>query len=98
MTSSANFLVVDDNPDTRYVVVRTLGKSFPEAVIVECEDAETALGRARSPEFSAVIVHRTTEMTGVFFVQSLRQLNPTVPVLMISGIDRTHAAAAAGAN
>jgi hypothetical protein len=47
---------------------------------------------------TAAIVHRTTEMTGVYFVQSLRRLNPLVPILMISGIDRSHVALAAGAN
>jgi DNA-binding NtrC family response regulator len=97
LPATANFLVVDDNPDTRFVVVRTLTKSFPNCVVHECDAADSGLDRGRDPGLSAVIVHRTTEMTGVYFIQSLRQINPRVPVLMISGIDRTHAATAAGA-
>ena len=92
------FLIVDDNPDSRFVFVRTIMKQFPDAVLQECEDAEPALTSGREPGLSAVVVHRTTEMTGVYFVQSLRQLNSRVPIVMVSGIDRSHAAVAAGAN
>jgi DNA-binding response OmpR family regulator len=93
-----HFVVVDDNADTRFILVRALSKSFPDTIIQECWDTQTALDRAGAPGVTAAIVHRTTEMTGVYFVQSLRRLNPLVPILMISGIDRSHVALAAGAN
>jgi CheY-like chemotaxis protein len=92
------FVVVDDNADTRFIVVRSLTKTFPGAIVQESWDSQSALDYASAAGVTAVIVHRTTEMTGIYFVQALRKQNPNVPILMMSGIDRSHAALAAGAN
>ena len=93
-----HFVVIDDNADTRFIVVRSLAKTFPAATIKECSDAQRALDAASAPSVSAAVIHRTTEMTGLYFIQLLRKANPTVPILMVSGVDRTPAALAAGAN
>jgi len=93
-----HFVVIDDNADTRFIVVRSLAKTFPGATIKECADAQNALEAASTPAVSATVIHRTTEMTGLYFIQLLRKANPTVPILMVSGVDRTPAALAAGAN
>lgn len=92
------FVIVDDNADTRFILARSVSKQFPQAEMQECWDAESALQQASAPAVSAVVVHRTTEMTGVYFVQELRKTSPSVPILMVSGIDRSHVALAAGAS
>jgi DNA-binding response OmpR family regulator len=92
------FLIIDDNADTRFILARTMGKEFPDAVLQECWGTDDAMQRGAKSDVAAIIVHRTTEMTGVYFVQWLRKANPTAPILMVSSADRTHAALAAGAN
>jgi hypothetical protein len=47
---------------------------------------------------SAIVTHRTFEFDGVALVALLRAANPTVPVLMVSGVDRAKQAVEAGAN
>lgn len=93
-----HFVVIDDNADTRFIVARSLSKTFPGATIEECADAQRGLEACNAPGVSTAVIHRTTEMTGLYFIQLLRKTNPTVPILMVSGIDRTPAALAAGAN
>lgn len=93
-----HFVVIDDNADTRFIVVRSLSKTFPGATIDECWQAQPALDAAGAPRVSAAVIHRTMEMTGLYFTQLLRKTNLTVPILMVSGVDRTPAALAAGAN
>lgn len=47
---------------------------------------------------SLVVSHRTHEFDGVSLIGELRRRNATVPILMMSGIDRRGAALAAGAS
>jgi DNA-binding response OmpR family regulator len=95
---SHHFLLIDDNADNRFILMRAMTKSFPDALLEERWGTDAALESGSNPLVDAIIVHRTTEMTGVYFIQWLRKANPTVPIMMVSGIDRTHAALAAGAN
>ena len=52
---------------------------------------------AKSPNLSAIVSHRTWELSGAELVQKLREANSQVPIVMVSGIDRTGEAVAAGA-
>ncbi|MDO8540347.1 MAG: hypothetical protein Q7S40_07880 [Opitutaceae bacterium] len=45
-----------------------------------------------------VISHRTFEFDGISLIREFRSRNPSVPILMMSGVDRRDAARAAGAN
>ena len=91
------FLVVDDNDEHRFLLVKTLLRHFPHALLHECADEESALALAESSAITAIITHRSLGLTGVELVRRLRALNATVPIVMVSGIDRTSAALAAGA-
>jgi CheY-like chemotaxis protein len=91
------FLVVDDNDEHRFLLVKTLLRHFPHALLHECADEESALALATSPSLTAIITHRSLGLTGVELVRRLRALNATVPIVMVSGIDRTSTALAAGA-
>lgn len=92
------FLVIDDNADSRFLLVKTLLRKFPSAVIQECQDAESAVELAQYEGLVAIITHRATEIVGLKLVPLLRAANPQVPIIMVSGIDRRADALAAGAD
>lgn len=93
------FLVIDDNADSRFLLVKTLLRKFPQAVIHECQDADAAVLIARTtPELDAIVTHRAIEVDGITLVRLLRRVNHSVPLVMVSGIDRTTEALTAGAN
>jgi CheY-like chemotaxis protein len=97
MSSFYKFLVVDDNPDSRFLLVKTLLRKFPQAILQETQDGESALELTRSQELDALVVHRSAEVDGITLVRMLREVNQTVPIVMVSGIDRSKTALEAGA-
>jgi DNA-binding response OmpR family regulator len=97
MEHSYRFLIIDDNGDSRSLLVRTLIRKLPAAVVQECQHADPAVTLARSGKFSAIITHRTFEFDGIALVALLRAANPAVPILMVSGRDRENDALGAGA-
>ncbi|MGH7947476.1 MAG: response regulator transcription factor [Opitutaceae bacterium] len=90
-------MIVDDNPDSRFLLVKTLLRKFPQAILQETQDGESALALVRSDSLNAVVVHRAAEIDGITLVRMLRRTNPTVPIVMVSGLDRSQAAIEAGA-
>jgi CheY-like chemotaxis protein len=97
MTSPYKFLIVDDNADSRFLLVKTLLRKFPQAVLQETQDGESAVSLAQSDVLDAAIVHRAADVDGITLVRMLRTINPTVPIVMVSGLDRTGQALEAGA-
>jgi DNA-binding response OmpR family regulator len=98
MPSHYKFLIVDDNPDSRFLLVKTLLRKFPQAVLKETQDGESSVNLARTEALDAVVVHRAAEIDGVSLIRLIRQANSTVPIVMVSGIDRSKAAVEAGAS
>lgn len=98
MAQSPNFVVIDFHAESRYLLVKTLRRKFPEAQIHEMDDADKAIAIARTEHLAAVITHRTFDVEGVELVRRLRDADPAVPIIMVSGMDREEAALAAGAN
>ena len=96
--SCPHFLIIDDNPDGRFLVAKTILRKFPTAVILECQTAEAAFAAMDGQAISAVVSHRTFDAAGVELVRQLRKRNADVPILMMSGIDRHDDALLAGAN
>jgi CheY-like chemotaxis protein len=92
------FLVVDHNGDSRFLLVKCLLRKFPNAVILEAQDGDSALEMTRRGGLTAIISHRTVEMLGVELIEKFRETDLTVPIVMVSGIDRTGPALAAGAD
>ena len=92
------FLVVDENADSRFLLVKTLLRKFPQALLQECHDFDTAVSTARTDKLTAIVAHRTYDCDGIDLIATLRQANASVPIVMVSGIDRTPQALAAGAN
>src|SRR5215212_9052516 len=92
------FLVVDHNCDSRFLLVKCLLRKFPNAVVQEAKDGDSAIAMARRGGLTAIISHRTTEMLGVELIEKFREADVSVPIVMVSGIDRTQPALAAGAD
>jgi DNA-binding NtrC family response regulator len=97
MSPLPKFLVVDFHAESRFLLVKTLLRKFPGAAIFEEDDAERALELVRTRRFSAIITHRTFEVSGLDLVRMFREAAPELPIIMVSGIDRGQAALAAGA-
>lgn len=96
--ATPTFLVIDDNSDSRFLLVKTLMRKFPTAVIQECQSAESAVLLAGRKDLDAVVTHRSTELGGIALLRQLRAANADVPIVMVSSIDRRDAALATGAN
>lgn len=97
MLAPRKFLIVDDNSDSRFLLVKTLLRKFPQAVLQECQDGDAAIAIARMEKLDAIIAHRAAEVDGLTLIRMLRQTNPKVPIVMVSGLDRSQEAMAAGA-
>jgi CheY-like chemotaxis protein len=98
MQSRHTFLVIDDNPDSRFLLVKTLLRKFPDSVLQECQSSLPAIDSAKSERVSAVVLHRASDADGELLIRLIRRVNATVPIVMVSGYDRSKVALAAGAN
>lgn len=98
MNQHRQFLVVDDVADSRFLLVKTLLRKFPQSLVQECEESDVAVVAAGNAKLDAIIAHRSRDIDGITLTRMLRQMNATVPIVMVSGIDRRAAAAEAGAN
>jgi DNA-binding response OmpR family regulator len=98
MPAFQNFLVVDSDTDGRVLIVRTLLRVFPQAAIVEVQDFETAVSLAGGRHYDAIIAHRAIGADAGMLVSALRRADASVPIVAMSGIDRTRETLAAGAN
>src|SRR5438132_704339 len=90
------FLIIDDNLDNRFLLTKTIGRKFPTSEIRECDEIGAAISIASSEQLTAVISHRVDLTDGIDLIRQLRQVNPSVPIIMVSSYDRTREALAAG--
>src|SRR5437870_5450252 len=89
MLTPRKVLVVDDNPESRFLLTKTLMRKFPQVIILECGDADTAVRTLAAERLDIVVVHRATDVGGVDLVEMLREVTRAVPIIMVSGIDRS---------
>jgi ActR/RegA family two-component response regulator len=95
--AAQKFLVIDYNPDGLALLARTMMRKFPHAMLMQCLEPDAAVAAARAERLDAVVVHRPLLVEGVEMIRLLREVDPDVPILMVSGIDRTNEAIKAGA-
>ena len=98
MIEIPQFLVIDQNVDGLNLLVRTVQRKFPQAIVLECQDTETALAIARTEKLGAIVTHRAVGTGGIELVKLLRESNADVPIVMVSSVDRDVAAQAVGAS
>lgn len=97
MATSPRFLVVDFHAESRFLLVKTLLRKFPQAIIHECDEVEQGLEHVRTRALTAVVAHRTFDVSGADVVRRYRAADPQVPIVMVSGMDRRAEALEAGA-
>src|SRR4051812_20503234 len=97
MTPLPKFLVVDDIAENRYLLAKTLLRKFSGSLVQECEDSAPAIAAAQHDRLSAIIVHRGADIDGLTMIRLIRQVNPTVPIVMVSGRESCPGAIEAGA-
>ena len=96
--STPRCVVIDDNPGGRLFLSKILLSSFPRANIIECDNSEAAVRELGADKRTALfVVHRANDADGLPLAEMLRAASPTIPIIYLSGIDRTDAALAAGA-
>lgn len=91
------FLVIDSFEEMRLLVVRTLRRVFPNALITEAHDFEEALRLTRGNAYDAIIVHRAIGADAKTIIQLIRRDNSVVPIVAVSSMDRTDEVLGAGA-
>lgn len=92
------FLVVEADTDTRFLLSKTILRKFPQALIHEREQADAALSSAEAGKLTSAIVHDADDMEGTALVALLRESNPTLPILAVSCEADPAAALRAGAS
>lgn len=97
MANHKNFLVVDADADGRVLLARTLLRVFPDAAIVECQDAETAVNLVKAHNYDAVVAHRAIGADPEGLIRMIRERDRNVLLLSVSGIDRKKEVLNAGA-
>jgi CheY-like chemotaxis protein len=92
------FLVIDDNTESRMLLVKSLLRKFPTALVQECQDGDTAVAIAEADTLNAIVAHRTYDYDGATLVGLIRRTRPDVPLVMVSGHDHGPRAHQAGAD
>lgn len=98
MKQPRKFLVVDDNSEGAFLLTKTLLRKFPNATIQEQAEADGARAWVRKEKPDAIVIHRAWDGDAQTLVRELRQLAPDVPIVAVSGVDRSKETLAAGAN
>lgn len=91
------FLIVEHNPEGQFLLSKTLKRKFPDADVCECHEADAAVSMVKAETLDAVIVHRAADVDGTTLTKLLRDSNPAVMIVMVSGYDRSKEALGARA-
>ena len=94
------FLLVNDRSQDRFNLSATLLRCYPEAVVQECTDLNTAINLVRGlPEQhgTVVIAHRTPGSVGRDLIAALRGAHGSVPIVWNGEPHEAALAQAAGA-
>ncbi len=78
-------LLVDDNPDDRLLVARTLRREFPGVTVEQVRFAEELQATLEGPPFDVVVTdYQLHWITGLEVLQRVRDAWPEVPVIMFT--------------
>ena len=98
MPTTPVFLIVDKDLDGQSLLSRTLLRKFPSATVETCDDAFLAVALTNARKIDGIVVHRAIGVSGEDTVRQLRAVDPGVPIIMVSWVNRSDSALAAGAN
>jgi DNA-binding NarL/FixJ family response regulator len=101
MSVLRRFLIIDSDAGARFFVSRTLLRYFPQAVVQECQDLDTAVELVRSLPLgqhgTVVIAHQTVQADGRQLIKALRTAHASVPVVWTDEPDQSKWAESVGA-
>jgi CheY-like chemotaxis protein len=97
MSGPLSFLIVDDNADGRFLLSKTLLRCFPQCAVQECVDIDVAQALVRKLHPAAIVTHRARGLDGMETIRMLREADPHIPIVYLSGIDRAAESRIAGA-
>jgi len=81
------FVVVDDEPSVRAVLVRLLTRMYPQYGAAACAGSAEALAMITTGSVVGVLTdYALGTDTGVMLAQTIRARWPTLPVVLISGL------------
>lgn len=84
MIEGARILVIEDDPDVRFIVKETLGKIGYEVQAVE--SGLEGLEAIRRERFHLAIVNiKMPEMGGEETIREIRKIDPQIPVVVVTG-------------
>ncbi|MDO8542142.1 MAG: response regulator [Opitutaceae bacterium] len=79
------FLVLDDDPDIRFLNRHALERAFAGCEVIECETASDALQRCSITKPDAVVTdHQLRGDNGAAFIADLRRQGHTCPIVMVT--------------
>lgn len=96
MARSSAFLIVSAAPVESALYARTLNRRFPDALITEALPSEAG-DYCSHARFDAAVIHFNGAPEAVQAIQAMRRLDPQMPILATSGVNRAAKALAAGA-
>lgn len=82
-------MVVDDNPEGRFLLEHQLRKALTPCSIVACASASEALGVLQTSRIDAVITDNGLglDCSGVELISQARSQGITCPIVMVTGSD-----------
>lgn len=96
-TSPQKLLVIDHNTDNAALLVRTLIRKYPRTPVVFCRDPAFACATVAAEAVDVVVLHRSDNEDAVTIIRMLHAVAPALPIVVVSGIDRSESVLAAGA-
>jgi two-component system response regulator YesN len=96
-----NVLIVDDDPDSLSMIVRTLHAHLPEIVLDIAANAQNALRLMQETKYDVILTDIIMPgMDGLEFLQQARRLSPQSVVVLLTGgpLPVKHEALAEGAH
>ncbi|MBA4136640.1 MAG: hypothetical protein C0518_04920 [Opitutus sp.] len=90
-------MIYAHSADERLLYARTLRRNFPQVQVAEVAGPTQALLAAEGERFDAAVIHFNNSPEAVELLGSLRRQHPDLPIVAVSGVDRTARATAAGA-
>ena len=89
MSAPSTVLVIDDDPDNRFLIAERLRAELPDARVIVAESAEDALELAARARPSVVVLDlHLTRMDGFDLADRLHADAPAVPIVLLTGDTR----------
>ncbi len=84
--SASRILIVDDDPALLTALSGALALRMPDVAVESCDSAIAAIQRISQSEFDAVVTDiKMPGMDGLALLKEIRQLQPELPTLLITG-------------